>query len=64
VRERRSIGRTGTICGLCGHQGLVLTESQMVRRGLSRLRPRFDADRRVYELCEGCGAKHAVELVA
>jgi hypothetical protein len=36
----------------------------MVRRGLARLRPGFDADRRVYELCEDCGAKHAVELVA
>ncbi len=64
MRERRAIGHTTTACGLCGHQGLVLTESQLVRSGLSRLRPGFDADRRVYELCEGCGAKHAVELVA
>ena len=64
MRERRSIGRTGTICGLCGHQGLLLTESRPVRRGLARLRPSFDADRHLYELCEGCGVKHAVELVA
>ena len=64
MRERRSIGHTGTTCGLCGHQGLVLTESRLVRRGLSRLRPRFDDQPRMYELCEGCGAKHAVELVA
>ena len=42
----------------------MLTESRLVRRGLSRLRPRFDGQRRVYELCEGCGAKHAVEPVA
>jgi hypothetical protein len=42
----------------------VLTESRLVRRGLSRLRPRFDDQPRMYELCEGCGAKHAVELVA
>jgi len=35
-----------------------------VRRGLARLRPGFDVDRRVYELCEDCGAKHVVELVA
>ncbi len=64
MRERRAIGHTTTSCGLCGHQGLVLTESQLVRRGLARLRPGFDADRRVYELCEDCGAKHTVELVA
>ncbi len=64
MRERRAIGHTNTSCGLCGHQGLVRTESLLVRRGLSRLRPGFDADRRVYELCEDCGAKHAVELVA
>ena len=64
MRERQSIGHTSTTCGLCGHQGLVLTESRLVRRGLSRLRPRFDGQRRVYELCEGCGAKHAVELAA
>ena len=47
MRERRAIGHTNTSCGLCGHQGLLLTESQLVRRGLSRLRPGFDADRRV-----------------
>jgi hypothetical protein len=41
----------------------VLTESRLVRRGLSRLHPRVDDQHRVYELCEGCGAKHAVELV-
>ena len=64
MRERRAIGHTTTTCGLCGHQGLVLTESWTVRRGLARLRLSFDADRRVYELCDGCGAKHAVELVA
>ncbi len=63
MRGRRSIGRTGSTCGLCGHQGLVLIESRLVRRGLSRLYPRFDDQHRVYELCEGCGAKHAVELV-
>ncbi len=64
MRERRAIGHTTTSCGLCGHQGLVLTESLVVRRGLAPLRPAFDADRRVYELCEDCGAKHAVDLVA
>ena len=64
MRERRSIGHTGTTCGLCGPQGLVLTESRLVRRGLSRLLPRFDGQPRMYELCESCGAKHAVELVA
>ena len=41
----------------------MLTESRLVRRGLSRLRLRFDDQRRMYELCAGCGAKHAVELV-
>jgi transposase len=64
MRERRAIGHTTTSCGPCGHLGLVLTESLQVRRGLARLRPGFDADRRVYELCEDCGSKHAVELVA
>ena len=64
MRERRAIGHTNTSCGLCGRQGLLLTESLMVRRGLGRLRPGFDADRRVYELCGDCGAKHVVELVA
>ena len=64
MRERRAIGHTTTSCGLCGHQGLVLTESQLMRSGLARLRPGFDTDRRVYELCEGCGARHAVEPVA
>jgi hypothetical protein len=64
MRERRAIGHTNTSCGLCGHQGLILTESVRVRRGLTRLRPAFDADRRVYERCEDCGAKHTVELVA
>ncbi|MGY1594286.1 hypothetical protein ACI79D_20105 [Geodermatophilus sp. SYSU D00708] len=64
MRERRAIGHTGTACSLCGHQGLVLTESRLPRRGLSRLHPRFDGDVRLYELCEGCGAKHAVDLVA
>lgn len=34
-------------------QGLVLTESWGVRRGMARLRPRFDDARRVYELCDG-----------
>jgi hypothetical protein len=64
VRERRAIGRTGSACGLCGRQGLLLTESRVVRRGLARLKPGFDGDPQVYELCEGCGAKHAVELAA
>ena len=64
VRERKSIGRTGTTCPLCGHRGLVLTESRFVRRGAAWLRPGFDADARLYELCRECGAKHAVELVA
>ena len=64
MRERRAIGHTNTSCGPCGHQGLGLTESLLVRRGLARLRPGVDLDRRVYELCEGCGAKHVVELVA
>ena len=58
------IGRTSTSCSLCGHEGLVLTEWQLVRRGLARLRPGFDADRRGYEFCEDCGAEHAVERVA
>ena len=58
------IGHTGTTCGLCGHQGLVLTGSRLVRRGWARLRPRFDGQPRMYELCESGGAKHAVEPVA
>ncbi len=64
VTERWSIGLPGTTCGLCGDQGLVLSELRLVRRRLARLRPGFDVDRRVYELCEGCDAKHTVELVA
>ena len=64
MTEQRAIGHTTTSRGLCGHQGLVLTESQLARRGLARLRRGFDADRRVYELCKDCGAKHAVEPVA
>ena len=64
MRERRAIGHTNTSCGRCGQQGLGLTGSQLVRRGLTRLRPGFDVDRRVYELCEDSGAEHAVELVA
>lgn len=64
MRERQLIGHTSSTRGPCGHQGLALTESRLVRRGLSRLSPRFDGRRRVYELCEGCGTKHAVELVA
>ncbi|WP_279432635.1 hypothetical protein [Geodermatophilus obscurus] len=42
----------------------MLSELRLVRRRLARLRPGFDVDRRVYELCEGCNARHAVELVA
>ncbi len=61
VRKRRLIGHTGTTCSLCGHRGLALTESRFLRRGLDRLRPGFDPDARVYELCGDCGAKHAVE---
>ncbi len=64
VTERWSIGLPGTTCGLCGDQGLVLSELRLVRRRLARLRAGFDVDRRVYELCADCGAKHAVELVA
>ncbi len=64
VRERRVIGRTGSNCSLCGHQGLVLTESRLIRRGVERLRLRFDPDARLYELCDGCGAKHTVETAA
>ncbi len=61
MRERRAIGPTSTSCGLCGHQGLVLIESLLVRRGQARLRRGFNVDRRVYE---DCGARHAVDLVA
>jgi hypothetical protein len=64
MRERWAIGHSNTSCGGCGYQALVPTESQLVRRGLARLRQGFDADRRVYELCEDCGAKHAVQLGA
>ena len=64
MRQRRAIGHTNTACGLCGHLGLLLTESQQARRGLARLKPGFDADRRVYEVCEDCGARHTIELVA
>ena len=64
MRVRKSLGRTGTTCPLCGHLGLVLTESRFVRRGLAWLRPGFDADARLYELCRECGAKHAIEMVA
>ncbi len=58
------IGRTESRCSLCGHQGLVLTGSRVLRRGLDRLHPRFDADARLYERCDGCGVKHSVEAAA
>ena len=64
MRERRSIGHTSTTCGLCGHRGLVLSKSRLVHRGFSRLSLRFDGQPRMYELCESCGAKHAVDLDA
>ena len=64
IRTRRTIAHIGGTCSLCGHAGLVLTESRFVRRGLNVLRPTFDADVRLYELCDGCGAKHPVEAAA
>ena len=64
MRERRAIGHMTTTCGLCGHQGLVPTESQLVRRGPAGLRPGSDVDRRGHGRCEDCGAEHAVELIA
>jgi hypothetical protein len=42
----------------------VLTEIHLVRRGASRLRPGFDADVRLHQRCDGCGARHAVEAAA
>ncbi len=61
MTERRSNGHTGTTCD---HQGLVLTELRLIRRGSSRLSLRFDGQPQMYELCEGCDAEHAAEPVA
>jgi hypothetical protein len=57
-RQRRELGRSTRLCGICSGAEMVIIESRAVRRGVDRLNPRFDPAIRTYELCRGCGAKH------
>jgi hypothetical protein len=60
-RQQSRLGVTASACGLCGHQGQVLTLSRRVRRGLDLLNPRWDAAEEAFEQCPGCGARRLVE---
>jgi hypothetical protein len=60
-RHHSRLGLTASACGLCGHQGQVLTVSRRVRKGLDLLNPRWDAAERAFEQCPGCGARRIVE---
>jgi len=60
-RRQSRLGVTASACGLCGHQGQVLTLSRRVRKGLDLLNPRWDAAEEAFEQCRGCGARRPVE---
>jgi hypothetical protein len=61
MRHRSRLGVTAASCGLCGHEGQVLTQSRRVRRGFDLLNPLWDARERTFEECPGCGARRLVE---
>jgi len=61
LRQRTRLGVTASACGLCGHQGQVLTLSRRVRKGLDLLNPRWDAAEEAFEQCPSCGARHLLE---
>jgi hypothetical protein len=60
-RQRSRLGVTASSCGVCGHQGRVLTVSRRVRTGLDLLNPRWDAAEEAFEQCPSCGARRLVE---
>ena len=61
LRRHSRLGVTASRCGLCGHQGQVLTLVRRVRKGLDLLNPRWDAAEEAFEQCPGCGARRLVE---
>ena len=61
LRRQSRLGITASACGLCGHQGQVLTLTRRVRKGLDLLNPRWDAAEAAYEQCPSCGARHLLE---
>jgi len=61
VRHRTAVAVTDRRCSLCGVGTLTLVESRELRRGLARLRPRWDPHVHRYELCDTCQAKHPIE---
>ena len=60
-RRTRRIGPIDKACDICGHAGLVLTESRAVRRGAALLNPAWKAQPRSYELCPHCGVRYRLE---
>lgn len=50
-----------SLCGLCGHEGQIITLSRRVRRGIDLLNPMWDPVPQAYELCPACGARRVLE---
>ena len=60
-RRTRRLGSVDRACDICGHAGLVITESRAVRRGAALLKPGWNAHPRTYEVCPGCGVRYRIE---
>ena len=60
-RRTRQLGSVDKACDICGHPGLVVTESRAVRRGVDLLNPTWNASPRTYEVCPGCGVRYRTQ---